>query len=293
MLRQFGRGETADLRHLLVASPVAMQASGASHSCPRVSQPAVVAESERASWCSTRIRCRRTPTGSAGAAGQFARALASCGRQRQRWIAPNFRSVYRHVFWGMSKSTTLSMQPSGRRPRSSRPPRSVPCFGPSAAGRGADPARAGRRHAATGFRLSEYAVHPAASSAGRCSGNRAVRRSTGSRALVKPEWHALLLDALTPTPLMQPGDTVFWHPDVVHAVNRWQRLGDPMYYRRNGAIPKNSAYLDKQAAAFMSGKTPPISRPTSLAGGGFGQLAVQQEADLTPFGRSQMGLRPL
>jgi hypothetical protein len=39
------------------------------------------------------------------------------------------------------------------------------------------------------------------------------------RALsVQPEWHALLLDALTPIHLMQPGDTAFWHPDVVHAV---------------------------------------------------------------------------
>ncbi|MFZ0590735.1 MAG: YbiU family protein, partial [Bryobacteraceae bacterium] len=39
------------------------------------------------------------------------------------------------------------------------------------------------------------------------------------RALsVEPEWHSLLLEGLTSIPLMQPGDTVFWHSDVVHAV---------------------------------------------------------------------------
>jgi ectoine hydroxylase-related dioxygenase (phytanoyl-CoA dioxygenase family) len=35
---------------------------------------------------------------------------------------------------------------------------------------------------------------------------------------VNPESHSLLLEALTSIPLMQPGDTVFWHSDVIHAV---------------------------------------------------------------------------
>src|SRR4029077_13704871 len=37
------------------------------------------------------------------------------------------------------------------------------------------------------------------------------------RALsVRPEWHALLLEGLTSIPVMEPGDAVFWHSDVVH-----------------------------------------------------------------------------
>jgi hypothetical protein len=39
------------------------------------------------------------------------------------------------------------------------------------------------------------------------------------RALsVQPRWHSLLLEALTSIPVMEPGDAVFWHTDVVHAV---------------------------------------------------------------------------
>jgi hypothetical protein len=40
-----------------------------------------------------------------------------------------------------------------------------------------------------------------------------------ARALsVSPEWHAPLLNARTSIPVMEPGDAVFWHSDVVHAV---------------------------------------------------------------------------
>src|SRR5580698_6288479 len=39
------------------------------------------------------------------------------------------------------------------------------------------------------------------------------------RALsINPEYHSLLLEAVSSIPLMEPGDTVFWHSDVVHAV---------------------------------------------------------------------------
>jgi hypothetical protein len=87
---------------------------------------------------STRIRRRRTPTGSAGARREpvrsgsrlmwtVGRLSGGLGRISEASTATSSRAI--------SKSTTLSMQPSGRKPRSSRPPRSVPCFGPSRAGR--------------------------------------------------------------------------------------------------------------------------------------------------------------
>jgi hypothetical protein len=114
------------------------------------------------------------------------------------------------------------------------------------------------------------------------------------RALsVKPEWHALLLDALTPIPLMQPGDTVFWHPDVVHAVENEHNgsgYSNVMYIGATVGCAKNSAYLDKQAATFMSGKTPPDFAADNFEVDFRGRAT---EADLTPLGRSQMGLRPL
>ena len=43
--------------------------------------------------------------------------------------------------------------------------------------------------------------------------------SKPGRALsINQEFHSLLLRALISIPLMNPGDTVWWHPDVVHAV---------------------------------------------------------------------------
>jgi hypothetical protein len=114
------------------------------------------------------------------------------------------------------------------------------------------------------------------------------------RALsVDPDWHALLLEALTSIPLMQPGDTVFWHSDVVHAVEN-EHKGDGysnvMYIAATVGCEKNSAYLAKQAPAFLSGKTPPDFAPDNFEVDFIGRAT---EANLTALGRSQMGLPPL
>ncbi|HEX7362865.1 MAG TPA: DUF1479 domain-containing protein [Bryobacteraceae bacterium] len=111
------------------------------------------------------------------------------------------------------------------------------------------------------------------------------------RALsVSPQWHALLLEGLTSIPLMQPGDAVFWHTDVVHAVEN-EHKGDGysnvMYIAATVGCEKNSAYLARQAPAFLAGKTPPDFAPDDFEVDFRGRAT---EADLTPLGRSQMGL---
>lgn len=114
------------------------------------------------------------------------------------------------------------------------------------------------------------------------------------RALsVQPEWHALLLEGLTSIPLMQPGDTVFWHTDVVHAVendHKGKGYSNVMYIAATVGCEKNSAYLAKQAPAFLSGKTPPDFAPDDFEVDFRGRAT---EADLTPLGRRQMGLSSL
>ncbi len=114
------------------------------------------------------------------------------------------------------------------------------------------------------------------------------------RALsVQPEWHALLLEALTSIPVMQPGDSVFWHSDVVHAVENEHKgtgYSNVMYIAATVGCEKNSAYLEKQAPAFLSGKTPPDFAPDDFEVDFQGRAT---EADLTPLGRSQMGLQQL
>jgi hypothetical protein len=114
------------------------------------------------------------------------------------------------------------------------------------------------------------------------------------RALsVEPGWHSLLLEALTSIPLMQPGDTVFWHSDVVHAVENDHKgtgYSNVMYIACTVGCEKNSAYLARQAPAFLSGKTPPDFAPDNFEVDFEGRAT---EEDLTPLGRSQMGLPPL
>ena len=117
--------------------------------------------------------------------------------------------------------------------------------------------------------------------------------ATPGRALsVQPAWHGLLLEALTSIPLMQPGDTVFWHSDVVHAVENEHRgdgYSNVMYISATVGCAKNTAYLARQAPAFVSGKTPPDFAPDNFEVDFHGRAT---ENDLTPLGRSQMGLAP-
>lgn len=111
------------------------------------------------------------------------------------------------------------------------------------------------------------------------------------RALsVQPQWHGLLLRALTSIPTMQPGDTVFWHPDVVHAVedeHRGAGYSNVMYIGATVGCEKNSAYLKRQLPAFLAGKTPPDFAPDDFEVDFRGRGT---EADLTALGRKQMGM---
>ena len=111
------------------------------------------------------------------------------------------------------------------------------------------------------------------------------------RALsVQPRWHHLLLGALTSIPVMEPGDAVFWHTDVVHAVedeHKGPGYSNVMYIGATVGCEKNTAYLPKQAAAFLDGRTPPDFPADNFEVDFVGRAT---EADLTPLGRRQMGL---
>jgi len=111
------------------------------------------------------------------------------------------------------------------------------------------------------------------------------------RALsISDHYHSLLVKALSSIPLMDPGDTVFWHSDVVHAVENEHRgagYSNVMYIGSAPGCPKNSAYLERQALTFLSGKTPPDFPADNFEVdfAGRGMLA-----DLTELGRSQLGI---
>ncbi len=110
------------------------------------------------------------------------------------------------------------------------------------------------------------------------------------RALYMQErWHAPLLKALVPIPRVQPGDTVWWHPDVVHAVedaHTGRGYSSVIYIGAAPDCAKNRAYLPGQRAAFVDGRSAPDFAPEDY------EVAFQgraTEAELTPLGRRQMG----
>ena len=87
----------------------------------------------------------------------------------------------------------------------------------------------------------------------------------GKTLSINPQYHSVLLPALSSIPTMEPGDTVFWHTDVVHAVENEHRgsgYSNVMYIASIPACPKNAAYTQRQAPSFLTGETPRILRQT-------------------------------
>ena len=81
------------------------------------------------------------------------------------------------------------------------------------------------------------------------------------RALgVSPEWHPELVAGMVPIPEVQPGDTVFWHTDICHAVgddHAGNEYASVIYIGSAPDCPKNRAYLPKQKEAFLAGRSAP------------------------------------
>jgi Protein of unknown function (DUF1479) len=111
------------------------------------------------------------------------------------------------------------------------------------------------------------------------------------RALsVDDRYHSPLLKALSSIPLMEPGDTIFWHCDVVHAVENAHRgagYSNVMYIPSAPGCAKNNAYLQKQAISFLTGKTPPDFPADNFEVNFVGRGTL---ADLDERGRLQLGI---
>lgn len=106
------------------------------------------------------------------------------------------------------------------------------------------------------------------------------------------QWHAPLLAGLVSIPQMEPGDTIFWHSDVIHAVE--DKHGGSGYSNviYIGAAPwceKNEAFAQRQAPAFLEGRSSPDFAPEDYELGFAGRATAD---DLSLLGRRQMGLVP-
>ncbi len=72
-------------------------------------------------------------------------------------------------------------------------------------------------------------------------------------------WHPLLMEALSGIPDVRPGDTVWWHCDMIHSVapvKNQEGWGNVMYIPAAPWCEKNAAYAENVRASFATGSSP-------------------------------------
>ena len=76
---------------------------------------------------------------------------------------------------------------------------------------------------------------------------------------VTEQYHDLLLPAYGPIPAVEPGDTVWWHGDLLHGVGDGtndERWGNVMYIPAAPWCAKNATYARLCGEAFVEGRSP-------------------------------------
>jgi hypothetical protein len=114
----------------------------------------------------------------------------------------------------------------------------------------------------------------------------------GEAIPVTGRYHADLLDALSPIPPVRPGDTVWWHADLIHSVGpvTGQRgWGNVMYIPAAPYCAKNAAYAAACGQAFLAGASPADFAAEDYETAWTGRATL---ADLSATGRDQLGLPP-
>ena len=113
--------------------------------------------------------------------------------------------------------------------------------------------------------------------------------ANGESLPITEKYHSVLLPALSPIPAVEPGDTVWWHGDVVHSVGAVQDQkgwGNVMYIPAAPWCDKNAAYARACGEAFVAGVS-----PGDFAAEDYEVTWAERPtvADLSETGRAQMG----
>ena len=77
---------------------------------------------------------------------------------------------------------------------------------------------------------------------------------------VSKEWHAPLIKGLCSIPKLQPGDTVWWHPDLIHSVEKkheGDHYSNVMFIGATPYCEKNKKYIQIQKEHFLEGRSAP------------------------------------
>jgi uncharacterized protein DUF1479 len=112
----------------------------------------------------------------------------------------------------------------------------------------------------------------------------------GQALPISERWHPVLMPALTPIPAVEPGDTVWWHGDMIHSVGPvtdQKGWGNVMYIPAAPYCEKNAAYAAKCGRAFLTGASPSDFAGEDYEVDWVGKATVD---DLSPIGRAQLGL---
>ncbi len=111
------------------------------------------------------------------------------------------------------------------------------------------------------------------------------------RALsVNENYHSLLLKGLISIPTMYPGDTIWWHPDVIHAVedkHSGKNFSNVIYVGSTPYCKKNLEYISRQSKKFLEGKSPPDFAAEDYEINYKGRVTVN---DLSVLAKKQLGL---
>lgn len=106
--------------------------------------------------------------------------------------------------------------------------------------------------------------------------------------MIVENYHELLLRGYGSIPRVEPGDTVWWHPDVLHGVedeHRGSGYSSVMYIAPVPDCDKNRAYAKLQQAAFEQGLSAPDFAADNFEVDFAGRYT---KSDLTAIGRQQM-----
>ena len=112
----------------------------------------------------------------------------------------------------------------------------------------------------------------------------------GRPLLISSQYHKDLLDGLVTIQDVNPGDTVWWHPDLTHSVadkHTGKDFSNVMFIGSSPKCKKNLEYAKIQTQKFLLGKSPPDFAAEDYEVDFKGRFTVE---DLTDLGRTQMGL---
>ena len=111
----------------------------------------------------------------------------------------------------------------------------------------------------------------------------------GRAQAITEEWHSLLLRGLVSIPNVEPGDTVWWHSDVVHAVeheHKGKDISSVMYIGSAPLCERNMSYLERQKQTFLEGRSSPDFAPEDFEKNYPDRSTME---DLNELGMKQMG----